>query len=903
MRQSLRRLLQGAAAALLLISVVLLVSPRAQSFIIGYFTRIYFGSTTGPQIRWGSAAPTGACVPSTVYLQKVSGQDVGMVWYCPTSTYWKSAGVNRDEWSVLDFGAVCDGVTDDTAAIQAAINAADQLSAKSGTVLWPDRSCEAQTLTVGPVANPFQTGGSVNPPDTAQRFITLKGTSAATSIFRFSGCPATGQWANVCPALVFSKNKYFHLEDFGVFNASGSSIDDLTQWGIYMGGLPSGGTQTLGHTVSRVIVDGFGVNWQIGDTLGGAASDFDMDAVTAQNGGLGMRIQGSNTLDITLSNLLTARNKIGLINYSGNVFITKGSSSFNVIDVLGAGFGPFKIEDYRTEGPGISIVGGEPGMAVKSMLLAEPQGARAIVGDVTATPNDTRTVTGVSVNNSGPAYAITFSSGDITGEDVRKTVLIPNVGAAGATCVARINTVTSLTAGTVTVEKANCIQTASTEDIVLYDQNTCDLTFPADQLTVNDVGAQLSLANSTVPSTWSRNVRAVVTDVTSSTTGTCGFFMSTAGAGPVVNGTSTNPSLFVNLGVLLNDSDGATSTFQNLLFPNGMILFNPVSTNGVITMIGNDLWAPRGWPLTVRITGKQYSLDLNPASLSIAGLPTPPSSISQNTGVLLPWTFVDNTNQGFTGSGQLIALGNRASLNGGPSPWALLDGTWNYPINTDEQLQTIRRPALINDILSLLNPFAPYQFPPVGPAMPTQQLSRVVQLSESGYAGGRNLRAQCTFAAADTCTFTFTRTEAVEIRRGVGSPTTFDPVTRTSGMNVTSGHFSQSDVGKLITVPGCCGTLADSTYFGYITAITSATSITARQIPGGFSFPNGITAVNATVGVDEPDALWLPVGLTCTGLDVANSEVVEVTSWDATGFVLTSSNATSAATCRLLIVR
>lgn len=51
-------------------------------------------------------------------------------------------------FNVLDFGAVCDGTTNDTTAIQSAINAAQSSSAKSKRVIFPAGQCATDPLTI-----------------------------------------------------------------------------------------------------------------------------------------------------------------------------------------------------------------------------------------------------------------------------------------------------------------------------------------------------------------------------------------------------------------------------------------------------------------------------------------------------------------------------------------------------------------------------------------------------------------------------------------------------------------------------------------------------------------------------------------------------------------------------------
>jgi len=846
-----------------------------------------------------------------------------------------------------------------------------------------------------------------SPVDTAQRYISIAGASEASSVLNFLGCPDTGQWVNACAALILSRNKYFSLEDFSVNNASGSDTDDATQWGIYFGGLPSGGTECLEYTINRVGVAGFGVDVKIGDFVGGEASDATYNQLTLNNGGFGTVINGANTLDILFNDLSMGFNKVGVdTNFAGNVFIRKGSASFDDIDFMQGGFGPFAVSDYRSEGVGIPIVGQEPSSKFDQMNIAEPAATRAITGDVAAAPNSTRDLASLVVSNvstgspTGSFFPVSFPADTFTGADERKVLLLPGLGIGGNPAVTEFWSLLSSTTGTVyCLGVTNCVATSGTVTGRIYDNALADLTFPANAITAFDVGASVQLPNATVAGNGS-GVRCLVTSVSSSTAGQCGWFLGNQGQGPVITGTTTNPVVFVNTAAY---GGGYGATYTANLFSTGRIV-NSDMGHGHYTLVQNKVLALGPNPVTMIPNGPRWELGVTPQMNEddiLAALPTPTSAIS--SGLAFPWTLQTGVIAGASGLVTVTSVGNTGSIYGDANDeWTLPDGSFSVPNFLSDVTSLVQ--SGIQNFGSPLNPFILQK--PSAPVGTVQQLARVKTFGEGVYANGQNLRQACSFgpvpgtpsaALAGSGSgnvnngtheyyVTFVGPAAIDISSagsvnvadhtsdgkvsvtsiatgptgttarkvwrtsagtsglanakllttisdnvttsytdntadgslGTSAPTTavltcpfqrsegltvvgpdnFNSTTYTWTVAVTSGHFTADDVGKVLHVATCCGDGAASDFWGTISSIVDGTHITVFASPGTPSFPDGTTTPTATVGLNEPDANWLPTGLTCTAVETFSAATPTTA-----GLTIQSSNTQSTATCRVLVVR
>jgi hypothetical protein len=251
-----------------------------------------------------------------------------------------------------DYGVACDGSTDDTSALQSAI---DATKAIGGTLVLPTGVCVvSDTLVVG--------GGDGSSGD-GSSFINLVGQGPVNTIFQWNGSSSG-------TLLSFQQNKYFEARNFGVRNQSGRG----TTVGVALEGPGStGGTSTLMGHLSMITVSGFNLCMKAG--AGDASSEILYTHVGFENCGTGWRNFGLNTLDHVFEMTGCSASDLCFEIDAGNAYIDGGSFSNNTtdIDVGGGGFAAadaVSIRNVRSEGAGTFISGGVGQVLVEDNMIA-----------------------------------------------------------------------------------------------------------------------------------------------------------------------------------------------------------------------------------------------------------------------------------------------------------------------------------------------------------------------------------------------------------------------------------------------------------------------------------------------------------------------------------------------------
>ncbi|HWI68872.1 MAG TPA: hypothetical protein VNS88_10910, partial [Nitrospiraceae bacterium] len=239
-------------------------------------------------------------------------------------------------FNVKDYGALCTGAGDDSAAIQSAINAA--LAIPGYGVLFPPGDCRITSTIVFGSTAPFATS-----------FLYVKGSGAQASNILWGG-------ANTGTAVRIARNKYAAFTDIGVVNqgTAGTSV------GIEEGGntVANDGTQTLAMTFTNTLTHGFATCIQAGGH-NGAASEVVYINHTFENCAIGWNGFDLNTLDHTF--IMPSGSSNGVMISAGaaqNFQVLGGSvSNSTITDFRIDQVGTFNINGIRSEGAAKFILG------------------------------------------------------------------------------------------------------------------------------------------------------------------------------------------------------------------------------------------------------------------------------------------------------------------------------------------------------------------------------------------------------------------------------------------------------------------------------------------------------------------------------------------------------------------
>lgn len=292
-----------------------------------------FKAETGIAQGWpppsGSVLPT-TCVEGQTFFQTTTTGTT--LWTCATvGNRWNQVrGGNPKTLNATDFGAICDGVADDTVALQKAFDAAD-VSPVSKVYLPAGTCLYSAPLIVG---NDFP----------YYSHISIEGTGIDTTTLQHFG-------ANTEAAFQIRHNSYFEMSGFTIFrhpgHGRGTTIGVLLDRATWDSS--SNGTQVTTGTFRHFVVSGFA----IGMTMSQNAASSEIacwhcgfaDNTTGWTAGPNL-----NALNYWFFFLGLGGNDCGMFLYSEAPHIWGGHSANNRKDFCFNGpFGNLTIENFRAE--------------------------------------------------------------------------------------------------------------------------------------------------------------------------------------------------------------------------------------------------------------------------------------------------------------------------------------------------------------------------------------------------------------------------------------------------------------------------------------------------------------------------------------------------------------------------
>jgi hypothetical protein len=280
------------------------------------------------------------------------------------------------EVNITDKGAKCDGATDDSGAIQSAINAV----AAGGLVVIPAHTCAfATTLVFGDATDGLQT----------TTYIGLRGAGPVASRLLWTGSTSS-------PAVKMVRNKYFYVADVQIANngVRGTSI------GLLEGGYGGVGTETVGGLFEHVLITGFHVDLQAGDSSNSAAaSDNEYHYIELDNADTGYLQAVGNDFNHLFFDLNLGSNATGVEIGNGNFLVVGGSTFGNTtVDYNLHSNNPVTVRGIRGEVATRFITASSPLVHVVDCVLDDLTSSHQII---LASTTNQLIVEGSTFNGSG----------------------------------------------------------------------------------------------------------------------------------------------------------------------------------------------------------------------------------------------------------------------------------------------------------------------------------------------------------------------------------------------------------------------------------------------------------------------------------------------------------------------
>jgi hypothetical protein len=282
-------------------------------------------------------------------------------------------------YNVKAYGAKGDGVTDDTAAVQAAIDAA--YTGVKGGIVWIPKGTYiiSTTLMLGHA--------------TGQPSISMMGEGPLRSIFSWNG--ANTGTAATC--IQVSQSTNYKFCGFGLGNGTGSAGDTVGIWVTTR--TNAGGTVSYGCLYEQIGVQGFYTGMAFGDgSFNTACSEYQFNSCFLNSNVIGANFITYNSLDFIWTMLSMSANTNGLYSRSGgSVHVIGGSSSGNLNDFNFGTGGVFCIENFRSENcTGRFLVANSDFVTIKGCLVAGLTNSDGVAIEC----GDSTTISGSSIGGS-----------------------------------------------------------------------------------------------------------------------------------------------------------------------------------------------------------------------------------------------------------------------------------------------------------------------------------------------------------------------------------------------------------------------------------------------------------------------------------------------------------------------
>jgi pectate lyase-like protein len=237
----------------------------------------------------------------------------------------------RGDYNVRDYGAMGDGVHNDTASIQAAIDACD--NAGGGTVFFPTGHYNETGLVVG---------SSATASNHHQSYVFLEGSAPHAAVLRYVGSTSG-------IALKFSGTIGGGARRLDIVNTVARGTTD----GIQTSGAKGvNGTSTNNCIFEHVGISGFHNGWHTSANGSPTSSEITSINLVLSYCDNGFYNDSFNGLNFTFIQLQTNNNGVGIYAHTAGVYVFGGAASANQTDFRFENGGTDTIHGFRSETAG-----------------------------------------------------------------------------------------------------------------------------------------------------------------------------------------------------------------------------------------------------------------------------------------------------------------------------------------------------------------------------------------------------------------------------------------------------------------------------------------------------------------------------------------------------------------------